>query len=92
MSDTSDPFLLPAMIYAEIQRIGDRSLVTRKEFEALLTAARAEYQANIILYKALHDLERLASSWSGNPQAQPAIRAARKALTAYVIYDPRRLR
>jgi hypothetical protein len=41
------------------------------------------YRINFYLYSALHDLERLASSWSGSPEHNPAIRRAREALAAY---------
>jgi hypothetical protein len=41
------------------------------------------YFTNRNLYRALRDLERLASSWSGSPEAQPAIRQARAALQSF---------
>jgi hypothetical protein len=39
------------------------------------------FHTNAVLFKRLRDLERLASSWSGSPERQPAILRAREILT-----------
>ena len=79
-TDTND-FEAMALVFGSFYAaIHDRSLVTRRDYDNLLRAARRLYDENRSARTALADLEKLASSWTGTPERSSAIVHAREVL------------
>lgn len=76
-------------VHAALAGIVDKELLSKRMSDLttrcteIARGAVALYVVNRQLYVALRDLERLASSWSGNPEANAAIRRARETLQSF---------
>ena len=83
MATTDDKtFEVMALIFGDLYAtLHERTVVTRRDYEDLLRAARRLYIENRTTRAALADLEKLASSWTVTPERSYAIARAREVLS-----------